>query len=69
LDASRRRVKWSSIVCSILAPDLNRIKQSLSTSVRQTPVDQTRLRRIGSPADMDRLISYLLEVTKLVTGA
>jgi pteridine reductase len=34
------------------------------TSRRRTP-----LRRIGSPADVDRLIPDLLEVTKLVTGA
>jgi hypothetical protein len=37
--------------------------------VRQTTVDHTALRRIGSPADVDRFIPDLLEVTSLVTGA
>jgi hypothetical protein len=64
-----RRVNLPSIVCSILAPDRNRIKQSLSASVRQTAVDHTPLRRIGPPADVERLIPDLLEVTKLDTGA
>jgi hypothetical protein len=34
-----------------------------------TAVNQSRLRRIGPPADVDHLIPYLLKVTKLVTGA
>jgi pteridine reductase len=41
----------------------------LFASVRQTAVDHTPLRRIGSPADVDHLIPDLLEVTKLATGA
>jgi pteridine reductase len=69
LGASRRRVDLPSIVRSILAPDRNRIKQSLSASVRQTAVDQSPLRRIGPPADVDRLILYLLEGTQLLTVA
>ena len=36
---------------------------------RQAVLAQTPLRRFGSPADVNRLILYLLEGTNFVTGA
>ena len=41
----------------------------LTEDEMQTVLAQTPLRRFGSPADVNRLILYLLEGTNFVTGA
>ncbi|MHB1558044.1 MAG: SDR family oxidoreductase [Isosphaeraceae bacterium] len=41
----------------------------LSEQERQAVVDQTPLRRVGTPDDVNQLVVYLLEATSFVTGA
>jgi pteridine reductase len=57
------------IPVAMVQPAMIEPPPSLAPDEIRSITDQTPLRRIGSPADVNRLIVYLLDGTNFVTGA
>jgi pteridine reductase len=57
------------IPVAMIQPAMIEPPPDLDEQDRRSVIDQTPLRRSGTPADVNRLIVYLLEGTNFVTGA
>lgn len=56
------------IAVAMIQPAMIDPPPDLSDDERQAVIDQTPLRRVGTPDDVNELVVYLLEATSFVTG-